>query len=148
MWEKNLKKSGYMYMSNWFTLLYSRNWQTVLNQLYSNEKFKNFFGKKNVKKERHLCSHACLCTQSLQSCPTLFDPMDYNPPCSSVHGILQARILEWVAMPSSRGSSPPGDWTHVCLCLLHCRWILYPLSYLESPFVCWRAHKHVNNFLA
>ena len=40
-----------------------------------------------------------------QSCPTLCDPMDYSPPGSSVHGILQARILEWVAMSFSRGSS-------------------------------------------
>ena len=40
-----------------------------------------------------------------QVCLTLCDPMDYSPPGSSVHGILQARILEWVAMPSSRGSS-------------------------------------------
>ena len=39
--------------------------------------------------------------------------MDYGPPGFSVHGILQARILEWVAMPSSRGSSRPRDWTHV-----------------------------------
>ena len=39
------------------------------------------------------------------------DPMDCSPPGSSVHGILQARILEWVAMPSSRGSSPPRDQT-------------------------------------
>ena len=46
---------------------------------------------------------------SLQSCPTLWDPMDYSPPGSFVHGILQARILEWVAMPSSRGSSQPRD---------------------------------------
>ena len=36
----------------------------------------------------------------VQSCPTLCDPMDCSPPCSSVHGILQARVLEWVAMPS------------------------------------------------
>ena len=42
---------------------------------------------------------------SLQSCPTLCDPMDSSPPGSSVHGILQARILEWIAMPSSRRSS-------------------------------------------
>ena len=41
----------------------------------------------------------------LQSYPTLCDPMDGSPPGSSVHGILQARILEWVAMPSSRGFS-------------------------------------------
>ena len=44
-----------------------------------------------------------------QSCPTLCDPMDCSPPDSSVHGILQVRILEWVAIPFSRGSSQPGD---------------------------------------
>ena len=44
-------------------------------------------------------------TQLLQSCLTLCDPMDCSLPGSSVHGILQARILEWVAIPSSRGSS-------------------------------------------
>ena len=43
-----------------------------------------------------------------QSCPTLCDPMDYM-----VHGILQARILEWVAFPFSRGSSQPRDQTQV-----------------------------------
>ena len=43
----------------------------------------------------------------LQSCLTLCDPMDHSLPGSSVHGILQARILEWVVMPSSRGSSLP-----------------------------------------
>ena len=48
-----------------------------------------------------------------QSCPTLFDPMDYSPPGSSAHGILQARILEQVAMPSSRGSSQLRDRTGV-----------------------------------
>ena len=40
---------------------------------------------------------------------TLCDPMDYSLPGSSIHGILQARILEWVALPSSRGSSRPRD---------------------------------------
>ena len=40
-----------------------------------------------------------------QSCLTLCDPMNYGPPGSSVHGISQARILEWVAIPFSRGSS-------------------------------------------
>ena len=45
--------------------------------------------------------------ESLQSCPTLCEPMDRSPPGSSVLGILQARILEWVAMPSSRGFSRP-----------------------------------------
>ena len=47
-------------------------------------------------------------TKSLQLCPTFCDPMDYSPKGSFVHGILQARILEWVAMPSSMGCSDPG----------------------------------------
>ena len=46
-----------------------------------------------------------------QSGPTLCNPRDYSPPGSSVHGILQARILEWVAVPLSRGSSQPRDRT-------------------------------------
>ena len=55
----------------------------------------------------------------LQSCPTLCDPMDCSPPGSSVHGILQARILEGVARPSSRGSSPTQGSNLCLLCLLH-----------------------------
>ena len=51
----------------------------------------------------------CVPAESLQLAPTPYDPMDCSPPGSSVHGILQARILEWVAMPSSRGSSRPKD---------------------------------------
>ena len=56
----------------------------------------------------------CVHAKSLQ-CPTLCDPLDSSPPSSSVHGILQARILEWVAMPCSRGSSQLGDQTCVLL---------------------------------
>ena len=48
-----------------------------------------------------------------QLCQTLCDPMDCSPPGSSVHVILQARMLEWVAMPSSRVSSQRWDWTCV-----------------------------------
>ena len=46
-----------------------------------------------------------------QSCPTLCNPMDCSPPGFSIHGILQARILEWVAISFSRGTSWPRDWT-------------------------------------
>ena len=46
-----------------------------------------------------------------QSCPTICDPMDCSPPGSSVHGIFQARILEWIAISFSRGSSRPRDGT-------------------------------------
>ena len=48
-----------------------------------------------------------------QMCPTLCDLVDCSPPGYSVHGILQARILEWVAISFSRGSSRPRDWTQV-----------------------------------
>ena len=51
--------------------------------------------------------------KSLQSCLTLCNPMDCSPPGSSVHGILQVQILEWVAIPFSRGSSQARDWTHI-----------------------------------
>ena len=61
-----------------------------------------------------------------QSCLTLCDPMDCSLPGTSVRGILQARTLEWVALPSSRGSNrPPG--------FPHCRWILYHLSHQGRP---------------
>ena len=104
----------------------------------------------------------CLVTQS---CLTHCDPLDCSPPGSCVHGVLQARILEWVAMPSSRGSSqprspalqadslspePPGKLKNTEVGsllllqgnfltqelnrgLLHCRWILYQLSYQGRP---------------
>ena len=55
---------------------------------------------------------ACACSIA-QWCLTLCDPMECSPPGLSVHGILQARILEWVVMPSSRESSPPRDRTQV-----------------------------------
>ena len=51
-------------------------------------------------------NNVCVLTQP---CPTLCDPMDCILPGCSLHGIFQARILEWVAIPSSRGSSPPRD---------------------------------------
>ena len=54
-----------------------------------------------------------VCTKSLQSCPTLFDPMDHSQLVSSVHGILQARIPEWVAF--SRGSFQRRNQTHVSM---------------------------------
>ena len=86
-----------------------------------------------------LYSHACRHAKSLQSCLTLWDPVNCSPPGTTVHGIFQARILEWVAMPSSRGSSWPGDRTSVS-CLLHwqaCALLLAPpgnpISYYLQP---------------
>ena len=59
--------------------------------------------------------------------------MDCNPPSSSVHGILQARILEWVAIFFSMGSSQPGDWTHISGISCIGRWVLYQEHHLGSP---------------
>ena len=66
---------------------------------------------------------------SHSACPTLCDPMDCSLPGSSAHGVLQARILEWVAIPFSRGSSRPRDQTQVS-CIY--RQILYLLSHQGS----------------
>ena len=65
------------------------------------------------KTEPFLFSLDCMHAQLLQLCPTLCDPVDCSSAVSSVHGILQARILETVAMPSSRGSSWLRNWTSV-----------------------------------
>ena len=70
------------------------------------------------------------CTQSLQWCPVLCDPIDHTLPGSFIHGILRARILQWVTIPFSRGSSQPMGQSQVsCIC----RQILYQLSYQGSP---------------
>ena len=74
----------------------------------------------------------CVCAKSLQECPAVCSPVDWGLPGSSVHGILQARILEWVTMPSSRGSSPPRDRT--CISYVSCidRQALYHWCHLGS----------------
>ena len=66
-----------------------------------------------------------LCAKSFQSCPTLCDSMDYSLPRSSVHGILRAGILEWVAISYSRGSSRPRDSTHISYVSCIGRQVLY-----------------------
>ena len=67
-----------------------------------------------------------LCVFVAQSCPVLCDPMDWNPSGSSVHGISQVRIMEWVAIFSSRGSSQSSNQTHVsCMSPALAGWLLY-----------------------
>jgi len=70
----------------------------------------------------------CLACSVTQSCLTLCDPTDCSPPGSSVHGILQARILEWIAISSSRGIFSTRGSNLSLLHLLHCRQILYHLA--------------------
>ena len=77
-------------------------WLSPISELYS-----NFL---NLREIQRLWNVKVLVAQSL---PTLCGPMDYVAPGSPVHGIFQARILEWVALPFSRGSSQPRDRTWV-----------------------------------
>ena len=70
-----------------------------------------------------------------QLCLTICDPMECSPSGSSVHGVFQARIPEWVAMPSSRGSSQPRDET-LSLSLLHWQVSSLPLPPLGKPYCC------------
>ena len=66
----------------------------------------------------------CVCVLNCSSCPTLCDPMDYSPPVSSVHGIFQARVPEWVAFIFPTQGSNPG--------IPYCGQTLYPLSHQGS----------------
>ena len=75
------------------------------------------------------CCQLCMRAQSLQPCLTLCDPLAWSPPGSSVHGILQARTLEWAAIPSSSGSCQLRDRTRV---FCDCRQILYPWATGEA----------------
>ena len=86
-----------------------------------------FFKVFNWLHETH--SHYRRCEPSCFSCVPLFTT-PWTLPGSSVHGILQARILEWVAMPFSRRSSQPRDWTHIFYVIG--RWVLYQHCHLGS----------------
>ena len=77
-----------------------------------------------------------LCAKSLQLCPTLCDPKDCSLPASSVHGILQKRILEWIAVHFSGGSFQPRDRTYI-LCLLHRQVGSLPLVLPGKPYGTW-----------
>ena len=76
------------------------------------------------------CKHAC---SIAHSCLTLCDPMVCSPPGSTVHGIFQARILEWVAISYSRGSSRPRDWVQIFGITCIGRQILYHCTTWEAP---------------
>ena len=90
------------------------------------------------------------CAQSFQLCLTLCSPMDCRLPDSSLHGILQARILEWVAISFSRGSFRPRDQTCVSYisCIYHQRHLGSPLTFsvaldtFQVPTTCcqWLPH--------
>ena len=93
------------------------------------------------------------CMVVAQSCPALRDPIDYSLPGSSVHGIFQARVLEWVVISYSRGSSQPRDRNCIscAYCILqHCTLrevsFLIP-SLIKGGFKCLKNIKHYSLFL-
>ena len=92
---------------------------------------------KKFKWDKLLC---CVVILNAESCPTLCDPVDCSPPSSSVHGISQARILKWVAVSFSGGSSQPRDWSWVS-CVG--RWIYQgsPNSTLAHHLAHWELNK-------
>ena len=77
-----------------------------------------------------------LCAQLLQLCPALCDPRDWDPQRFSVHGILLARLLEWVVISFSRVSSQPRDQTRIFYVFCTCRRVLYRWCHLGSPISC------------
>ena len=82
-----------------------------------------------------LCTLHYLVCSATQSCLTLCNPMNCNLPGSSVHGIFQARILEWVAISFSRGSSWPRDQTHISWVSCTGRWVPHHCSAcIISPY--------------
>ena len=95
----------------------------------------NILSKTSEKDKYHMCvcAYMCACVCVL-TYVQLCDLMNFNPPGSSVHGISQARILEWVAISSSRVSSPPRDQTHISCVFLHWQADSLPLSHLGSPW--------------
>ena len=103
------------------------NQSTLLGNLYSTVSTQPGY---NFIIHTHTHTHTQkICSQLLQSCSTLCDPMDCSLPGSFVHGIFLARILEWIAMPFSRGFFPTQGLNQS---LLHCRQILHWLSHQGS----------------
>ena len=81
-----------------------------------------------------------------QLCLTLCDPKDCSPPGSSVHGILQTRILEWVSTPSSRVSSSLWDQNHVSYVSCVGQWVLYHQCHLGSPWYMAAVSKKLSGY--
>ena len=111
-WEVGVSRCKLSYIG-WITRPYCVAQKTIQYPMINSN------GKKYLKKIFHgaeinnIVNQLLMCARLLQLCPTLCNPMDCSLPDSSVHGVLQARILEWVAISSSRGSSQPRNWNHV-----------------------------------
>ena len=104
---------------------YSHIWHVKIIQWGKEQSFQEILlGKLHVHMKRMNLT-LTLCVLSLRLCLTLWDPMDDSLSGSSVHGILQARILKWVAMPFSKTSPWHRDWRRVSCVSWIGRWVLY-----------------------
>ena len=138
--QSMVEKESYRQSSLWFTsipvsvtaVVGSRDTWNHRRQLEAEEGiFRHYLSEWLLGKGSPLTSISLLKSESesevAQLCLTRCNPMDCSPPGSSVHGILQARILEWVAISFSRGSSQPRDWTQVS-CIAGRRFNLWATS--------------------
>ena len=108
------------------TLVFSSHWETRTGNL----KFcKHTLIANNQRQYAVPLSLSSVCVLVAQLCLTVCNPMNCSPPASSVHGILQARILKWVASPFSRGSSQPRDWT----------WVFHTADIFFTIWTTWEA---------
>ena len=115
-------------VANWSNLF-----SLLINKYLSSEYYKQWSPRDTAIGRNSNLNAFCVCVCSvMQSCLTVCDPMVCGPPDSSVYGIFQARILEWVAISYSRGSSPPRDQT--CISCISCigRQILYHWASWEA----------------
>ena len=108
---------------SWTKQTFQALWESLKENMWKTDSSKSTAGSEGHSPGRHwpycpgiglaslFCSWSFCSAQSVQFYLTLCEPRDYSLPGSPVHGILQARILEWAVMPSSRGSSLPRDWT-------------------------------------
>ena len=119
----------------------------LLNKCNYNMPIKYFLNIYNSKWSDKPCMSVCVCVRvCVLSHVRLFDTPDYTLPGSSVHGVFQARILEWVAIYSSRGSSPPRDWARVSCISCIGRWILYHCTnwvVADKPYCSLKSQKTV-----
>ena len=127
---KSLKWNFLQLMRNLFWNIAWKQWATLLQWS------RLCFLMSDFKLEVCVCVCVCVSERSVVNlCLTLCNPLDGSPPGSSVFGICQARILEWVAIPWRRESFPPKDWEDPTVVRSHLHWqvVCLPLSHQGSP---------------
>ena len=136
---KNVYPAVVGWSSLWLSMIPS--WLTVFlsSTMFFLSALSTYFWWRDV--EAFIYKSACLRAKSLQLCPNLCNPMDCSPQGSSVHSILPARILKWVAITFSRGSSWPRNRTQVSQIAFFTIWATREATY-SSGFICFFLQRH------